>query len=339
MRRLWALSAILLVVLTGSSSGQSSAVQVITGTIEVLVRTSSGMPLTNADVLLTSRTVGSKSPAVTAGDGRAVFRNLPQGNYEIRIERQGYLAMRSDGRVGPALVLPVQLGNTAPASQGFAPIPMLRQVRATLVAGGILAGTARNSRGRPVSGLRITALSMAFQSGRKVLSQSAEAETDDLGEFRLFWLPPGEYYLRCETTPPDQEHYYVADVFYPGTTSFGAATRLKVTEGQETGGLLFSIPPPGGVELSGVVMNPIAGAKPYGTILNPEILANSRQRWLGAYPDDDRGKPGPEFPFRILEVPQALTTCIPCSIPMSPTRSTSIRRELRSAGKTSATFG
>jgi hypothetical protein len=62
-------------------------------------------------------------------------------------------------------------------------------------------------------------------------------ETNDLGEFRLFWLPPGTYYLAA--VPPDMQNgratlypRMAAATFFPGVRRAADAIRLNVAEGE-----------------------------------------------------------------------------------------------------------
>jgi hypothetical protein len=64
--------------------------------------------------------------------------------------------------------------------------------------------------------------------------------TDDRGEYRLFYLPPGEYLIgatlrRVSNTPSPQDSY--ARTFYPGTADGNAAARVKVAEGSGVTGI------------------------------------------------------------------------------------------------------
>src|SRR5688572_2693435 len=87
------------ILLVASTPGQTppTAPRSISNSLEVLV-TAGGNPLPDVDVTVTSTPEPSSSTAVpvtttttrTTSDGRAVFRNLPAGNYGVRTERQGY---------------------------------------------------------------------------------------------------------------------------------------------------------------------------------------------------------------------------------------------------------
>jgi hypothetical protein len=62
--------------------------------------------------------------------------------------------------------------------------------------------------------------------------------TNDIGEFRLYGLAPGDYYisatLRNFTIGESDDRSGYAPTYYPGTTDVGAAQRLTVSIGQTT---------------------------------------------------------------------------------------------------------
>jgi hypothetical protein len=74
------------------------------------------------------------------------------------------------------------------------------------------------------------------------------AQTDDLGQFRLFGLPPGDYVVAAEARantfvgpnqPPETEEDAVGfmTTFYPTAVDETAAQRVRARAGGETGGL------------------------------------------------------------------------------------------------------
>src|SRR5215216_7951510 len=72
----------------------------------------------------------------------------------------------------------------------------------------------------------------------------AGAMTDDLGQFRLYGLTPGEYVISASTRPPfasgppnrqaqDQPEEGYAPTFYPGTSNPAEAQTMAIGLGQE----------------------------------------------------------------------------------------------------------
>ena len=151
-----------------------------------VVRIGSGGPLGKAQVLL--RPEQGRSPvfgAVTDSSGRFVVANIRAGNYRLYVERDGYVDQQygqlSPSRPGMVLVL-------APGQQ-------VEDVLISLVPTGTIAGRVFDEDGEPIVGASVRALRYDYHDGEKVLTRVREAETNDLGEYRLYWLTPGEYYV------------------------------------------------------------------------------------------------------------------------------------------------
>ena len=77
------------------------------------------------------------------------------------------------------------------------------------------------------------------QGHRRLTPGGGAATTDDRGEFRLFGLQPGRYYLVAapRTTPPrtaKEARWGHAPTYYPGTANAGDAQPVTVTAGSTT---------------------------------------------------------------------------------------------------------
>src|SRR5207302_6021188 len=66
------------------------------------------------------------------------------------------------------------------------PIPMLQT--------GAISGVIRDPLGMPLGNVEVQALKASYQTGRRVLTAVQSVQSDDRGEFRLFWLTPGKYF-------------------------------------------------------------------------------------------------------------------------------------------------
>lgn len=151
-----------------------------------VVQVGSGEPLGKARVLL--RPERGRSPvfgSVTDSSGRFVLANIRAGNYRLYVERDGYVDQQY-GQVSPS-----RPGTVL----GLAPGQQVEDVLISLVPTGTIAGRVFDEDGEPIVGASVRALRYDYRDGQKVLSRVEEAETDDLGEYRLYWLTPGEYYV------------------------------------------------------------------------------------------------------------------------------------------------
>jgi hypothetical protein len=65
-----------------------------------------------------------------------------------------------------------------------------------MIPAGVIAGRLYDRDGEAASNVTVQALKYVYQNGRRVLSSVQSAQTNDLGEYRLFWLPPESKFAR-----------------------------------------------------------------------------------------------------------------------------------------------
>jgi hypothetical protein len=185
-----------------------------------------------------------------------------------------------------------------------------------MVKGGVISGRIRDPRGQLIPNMSVSAYRVAYSNGRKVWTQAAPAVTDDRGEFRLFWLLPGEYYVGATprplgATPGPQDLW--ERVFYPAATDPLAAVPLLVRDGAEVSGAdiqlrQFDSPL---FKISGLAINPSAQANPSTGVVdrsvaiftlvprNPDIVDNEiPPNYINALPAALR--PNGEFELRFV---------------------------------------
>jgi hypothetical protein len=110
--------------------------------------------------------------------------------------------------------------------------------------------------------VNVAAVQLAYNNGKPVLSAGSGKMTDDRGEYRLFWLPPGDYYLgvtppRPSTTDGRPEAY--ARTYYPSATDARTAERVKVIDGVDLQNMDITVRPLGTSTVSGQVINALPG--------------------------------------------------------------------------------
>jgi hypothetical protein len=141
-------------------------------------------PLARARVMATSPALPEPRVAITGADGRYVLAELPPGAYTITATRTGF-APYSYGQGRSMAGTPVAVAN----GQQFANVDF------PLVAGGVIAGRILDEDGAAFAGAAVDALVHRFQGGSDALFSVATVQTDDRGEFRLYGLAPGAYYV------------------------------------------------------------------------------------------------------------------------------------------------
>jgi hypothetical protein len=168
------------------------------------------------------RSTTPPEPAFRTGqDGRFVFR-LPTGVIGLHVTKTGYLA-----------------ADAVPAEASAVGQPKASEVR--LTPEGLISGRAVDQFNAPIAGASIRAV----ERGDVVrFSSSASATTDDLGQYTIGGLDPGDYVVGIvgEKRPV----YSFPTTYFPSATTSEAATVIKVEAGQERSGadIQFRFDPP-----------------------------------------------------------------------------------------------
>ena len=166
--------------------------------------------------------------AETDSTGRFDFTNLPAGTYRLLVEPTSGFAGLFDNR-------PVMLveGRT---------LNLTVRVERT----GVISGRIIDETGEPVLGVQVEALRWR-PFDRQPAGPVAHATTDDLGQFRLFNLVAGDYYVvatyprfRNDDAEAASRTWY-ASTYYPGSSSFRDARQIVVRRGQESPNVDFSL--------------------------------------------------------------------------------------------------
>jgi 5-hydroxyisourate hydrolase-like protein (transthyretin family) len=71
---------------------------------------------------------------------------------------------------------------------------------------GSISGRVFDSDGEPMGHARVQAMEAFYQDGRKRLYTLNVVQTNDQGEFSLYWLPPGEYYVSAVPEDPARQN-------------------------------------------------------------------------------------------------------------------------------------
>jgi hypothetical protein len=204
-----------------------------------------GSPLAKATVSLRksgSRGGNSQRTARTGARGEYDFSDLAAGKYVLSVMRNGYLPQNYGqkriqafrGRPGGT---PLTLGEGQ----------VLDGIDFKLTRGGVVEGRVADQDYEPLSRVAVTLSGYQTFQGERALVPVGRAQTDDRGQFRLFDIPPGSYFLsatpggfpffgrrgrRRQSFPP---------TYYPGVPSLEQATKVEVSAGGEVGGFHLTL--------------------------------------------------------------------------------------------------
>jgi hypothetical protein len=225
----------------------------------------------NAIENLRRNAVGASSRPITAttdDSGRFSFRDLVPGRYTVRAELDGYFAAPLNGSAAAAAtkVFNVEDEKTKPPED----IPMVK--------GAVVSGRVRDPNGQPISGMNVSVYRVTYNNGRKLWSVANSKTTDDRGEYRIFWIPPGDYFVgvvpRAPNAIPNPQDSW-ARTFFPGTIEPGFATPIEIRDGNEASGTDIDIQalPTVAFKISGVAVNNAARPNPTTGVIDRSIAS------------------------------------------------------------------
>ena len=109
----------------------------------------------------------------------------------------------------------------------------------------------------PLSDVQVGAQQYQFVQGqRRLVPTGRQGTTNDIGEFRLFGIAPGQYYLTATWRPNNpannnQERVAYAPMYYPGADNAAQARRVTIAAGQELSDIVMSLKPMRATRVSG----------------------------------------------------------------------------------------
>ena len=140
-----------------------------------LIDAGSEAPIVKATVDL--RIPGTRTAVVTTRtdrEGKFYFPNVTPGAYRLFITHEGHVT--TDKML--TLSAGQRIGN----------------LRVSMTAGGVISGRITD-KGKPIGLADAVAVKAIWTEGQLSVVPVISVRTDDTGEFHLFWLPPGRYYI------------------------------------------------------------------------------------------------------------------------------------------------
>jgi protocatechuate 3,4-dioxygenase beta subunit len=210
-----------------------------------------GRPLRKAQVRIMAGEIRENRLAITDADGRYEFKEVKAGRYTISASKTSYVSL-SYGQTRP-----FETGTPLEIKDG----QTVERVDITLPRGGVMMGRILDEFGEPLSDVQVAAMRYQFMQGRRQLTNAGRfASSDDMGEFRLYGLQPGQYYLQATwranrpvgTVEADQTAY--APTFFPGVPDAAQAQRFTIGIGQELSDLVMSLKPVKATHVTGTVL-------------------------------------------------------------------------------------
>lgn len=214
-------------------------------------------PLRKASVVLVGGGEASRggAGALSEASGRFVVEKVPPGRYQLMVRRNGYASAPGMGGGG---------GN--PATLTLAPGQHLKGIVLRLQPAAVITGRVIDEDGEPLAYARISAMQYRYVRGKRQLVPSGGgATTDDRGEYRMFGLTPGRYYisaayedrhmgLRPLARARSADRTTYPAMYFPGVLDPEQAVAVQMKAGEERSGIDFRLSPAQAVSVSGRVI-------------------------------------------------------------------------------------
>lgn len=249
----------------GQTPARDNAPPPRTGTSRIrgrVVDVDTGQPLRRAIVRISGAQIRESRSTATDAEGRYEFRDLPAGRYSLTATKSAYVTVNYGQRRLTESGKPIDLGENQ----------VVDKIDFVLPRGGVITGRIVDEYGEPVANASVQTTQDRFVNGeRRPMPTGPGATTPDTGEYRLWGLNPGDYYV--SVTPrvngpampndnSDDRAGYAAS-YYPGTASLADAQRVTIAAGQTASGVDIMLSPTRTSKVTGTAIDsngkPVSG--------------------------------------------------------------------------------
>ena len=168
----------------------------------------------------------------TGADGRFSFKQVNAGTFRITVASTGFARQEYGQRTvnGPGTPINLTAGST------------VQDLTIRLTPTGTVSGRISDELGQPAVDVPVQLVRVAFSPQGKTFQAVGSTNVNDRGEYRLYGISPGSYYLLAGNSPgplgrPGRPSGLSTAVyalsFYPGVTDVSQAARIEVKSGSE----------------------------------------------------------------------------------------------------------
>jgi hypothetical protein len=269
-----------------------------------------GEPLKKARVTLRrsgstgTTAVPATDSVVTDASGAFEFRNVYPGDCTLLAARPGFAGRvrASSSGMGSMVRLALASGQK------------VTDLKLRIDPEGVISGKVVDENGDPARNVMVSALRPSYAQGvRRLTSEGITVgSTNDLGEYRIFGLTPGRYYVQARSSasslygaglPATADRIYPA-VYYPGSLDLETAARVEVRAGAEAGNTNFTLRPAQAAKVRGRVVDGASGQPPGRAIVSISPAGSGMSGVGGAAAANAKGEfeiggllPGPYTAF------------------------------------------
>ena len=220
-------------------------------------------PLRHAKVTFLPANGNSSVSYATQTGMTGYFRiqGIEPGKFHAMVERAGFL------RTPHLSNIPRRL----PAVLALKPKHELQNIVLQVMPGSVVTGRVVDLDGEPAPDVHVQAMRYGYVLGKARLQSVAMSKTNDLGEYRLYGLSRGKYYISATNAVEGNMPARSATTFFANAVDLAAATPIAVNEGTQVGGVDLTPVVPSWVDIRGTV------SCSSGSVSRQTVVALSRQ--------------------------------------------------------------
>jgi hypothetical protein len=194
-----------------------------------------GQPARRATIRVSGGDLREPRSTVTDAEGRYEIGDLPSGRYSLSASKSTYVT--------------INYGQTRPMEPGrpleIGDNQIVEKVDFSLPRGGVITGRVVDEYGEPVANAMVQPMQNRFLNGQqRPMVSGSPFTTSDTGEYRLWGLSPGQYFVSVNsrsmggfTMDNSDDRSGYAPTYYPSTANVAEAQSVTLSVGQTASGV------------------------------------------------------------------------------------------------------
>src|SRR6267143_4249095 len=146
-----------------------------------------GRPVKRARVFATAVELPGGRGVLTDDTGIFDLTELPAGRYTLTVSKSGFVSLAYGQRRPLQAGTPLQLGDGQ----------QLKAIEFQLPRGSVIGGHVLDEDGDMMPGVMVRVMRYQYLQGQRRLTPAGTAQTDDKGQYRIWGLLPGDYYVNA----------------------------------------------------------------------------------------------------------------------------------------------
>jgi len=156
----------------------------ITGSV---VASDNGRPVKRARVFVSAVELPGGRGVMTDDQGVFDLAELPAGRYTLTVSKSGFVSLSYGQR------RPLQAGTPLQLADG----QQIKGIQFQLPRGSVIGGRVLDEDGEAMPGVMVRVMRYQYLQGERRLTPAGGGQTDDKGQYRVWGLMPGDYYVNA----------------------------------------------------------------------------------------------------------------------------------------------